>query len=44
MYTWGQGIDQSLLDDGDDLNDETFGALGDIGKSALADRGVMLKG
>jgi DNA topoisomerase 2-associated protein PAT1 len=30
VYTWGQG--GSLLEGGDDLNDETFGDLGDIGE------------
>jgi hypothetical protein len=31
VYTWGQG--GSLMEGGDELNDETFGDFGDVGKS-----------
>ena len=30
VYTWGEGNGASLLEGGDDLNDETFGDLGEI--------------
>lgn len=35
VYNWGEG-DASLLEGGDDLNDETFGNLDDIGMSPLS--------
>jgi len=30
VYQWGEGMDTSLLEGGDDFNDETFGDLGDL--------------
>lgn len=32
VYTWGEGMGGSLMEGGDDLNDETFGDLGDVGE------------
>lgn len=38
VYTWGEesydGLGDALLEGGDELNDETFGATGDIGASS----------
>ena len=33
VYTWGQG--GSLMEGGDELNDETFGDFGDVGESRM---------
>ncbi len=37
VYTWGEesydGLGDALLEGGDELNDETFGATGDLGTS-----------
>jgi hypothetical protein len=30
VYQWGEGMDVSLLEAGDDFNDETFGDIGDM--------------
>ena len=35
VYTWGQDNGASLLEGGDDLNDETFGDVGPISESSL---------
>lgn len=32
VYTWGEGMGGTLLEGGDELNDETFGNLGDLGE------------
>ena len=32
-FTWGEGAATNLLEGGDELNDETFGDVGDVGKS-----------
>jgi DNA topoisomerase 2-associated protein PAT1 len=33
VYNWGEGAATNLLEGGDDMNDETFGDVGDIGTS-----------
>ena len=33
VYQWGDNIGASMLEGGDDMNDETFGDLGDISAS-----------
>ncbi len=35
VYTWGEGLDNNLLEGGDDLNDETFGGSGNVSESAV---------
>lgn len=39
VYTWGEesydGLGDALQEGGDDLNDETFGAVGTVGKICL---------
>jgi DNA topoisomerase 2-associated protein PAT1 len=35
VYTWGQDNGASLLEGGDDMNDETFGDVGPISESSL---------
>ena len=32
VYDWEDGMNGNLLEGGDDLNDETFGGLGDVGE------------
>jgi DNA topoisomerase 2-associated protein PAT1 len=31
VYNWGEGAPTNLLEGGDEMNDETFGDIGDIG-------------
>jgi DNA topoisomerase 2-associated protein PAT1 len=31
VYNWGEGAATNLLEGGDELNDETFGDIGDVG-------------
>lgn len=42
VYTWGEenydGLGDALQEDHDDLNDETFGAAGELGKRMLCDK------
>jgi DNA topoisomerase 2-associated protein PAT1 len=33
VYNWGDGGATNLLEGGDDMNDETFGDVGDVGES-----------
>ena len=35
VYNWGEGAATNLLEGGDELNDETFGDVGDVGMSSL---------
>jgi len=46
VYTWGEdsydGLGDALLEGGDELNDETFGGTGEVGKFLSSNRSISL--